>query len=106
MSTTLVGRPRRAIVAWVRETQPNCHLCGYPIDLAYDGRRHPLGSCVDELLPRSRGGSSLDRNNVRHAHRVCNGSRGVKPVTPDVRARCRSLVAALLASGPASERPL
>lgn len=85
------GRPRRTATARVRATQPNCWLCGYPIDLTLDRQRHPLGSCVDEILPVHYGGSITDPANLGHAHRVCNTSRGIKPITPEVRARCRAL---------------
>lgn len=89
-------RARRATIAHVRATQPNCHLCGYGIDLSRDSQRDPLASCVDELTPRACGGSATDLTNVAHAHRICNGSRGIKPITPDVRARCRALVESIL----------
>lgn len=96
-SGQLKVRARRALIAHVRATQPNCHLCGLPIDLTRDAQRDPLASCVDELVPRSRGGSALDLTNVGHAHRICNGSRGAKPITPEVRARCRALMSKLQA---------
>ena len=93
---SLRTRARRATIAHVRKTQPDCHLCGYPIDLTLDAQRHPLASSVDEVHLRSRGGSATDLTNVAHAHRICNGSRGIKPITPDVRARCRALVESIL----------
>lgn len=82
---------RRRATAQVRATQPNCHLCGIAIDLTLDRQRHPLSSCVDEILPRHHGGSPLDPANLGHAHRVCNTSRGTQPITPEVRQRCREL---------------
>lgn len=88
----LGGRPRQRVVAYVRATQPHCHLCRYVIDLSLDRHRHPLASCVDELIPRKYGGSALDYSNVAHAHRLCNGMRGVKPITPELRQRCRNAV--------------
>lgn len=93
----LVGRPRRRLTALVRARESHCHLCGYPIDLSLDRLRHPLASCIDELRPRHHGGNPLDPTNCRHAHRVCNGSRGTQPITPEVQARCRTLVEAELA---------
>ena len=84
-------RRRHAILAHVRATQPDCHLCGLWIDQTLDAQRHPLASCVDELVPRAYGGSPTDPGNVAHAHRVCNGSRGTQPITPEVRERCRTL---------------
>ena len=85
------GRPRRRATAHVRATQPLCHLCGLPIDLTLDRHRHPLGSTIDEVIPVHHGGSTTDPNNLRHAHRCCNTSRGTKPITPEVRARCQHL---------------
>ena len=90
---------RRRIIAQVRAEEPYCWLCGYPIDLARDAQRDPLGSVVDEVIPRSRGGSPLDRANVRHAMRLCNGIRGTKPVTPELQARCREAVERHMSAG-------
>lgn len=88
---------RRRLAADIRASEPYCHLCGYPISLDLDRQRHPLASCIDEIIPRSQGGSAIDRANTAHAHALCNGSRGTKPITAEVRARCRELVAAHLA---------
>jgi len=93
----LAGHRRRLAIAQVRASQPNCHLCQLPIDQSLDRQRHPLGSVVDEVLPRSHGGSAVDPANLRHAHRLCNGSRGTKPITVAVRVRCRALVVTHLA---------
>lgn len=92
----LNGRPRQRLLAQVRAEEERCHLCGHPVDLTLDRQRHPLGSTVDELTPRSQGGDPLDRANCRHAHRTCNELRGTRPVTPDVQAECRRAVDALL----------
>lgn len=100
-----VGRPRRRVIAEVRATEPNCHLCGYPIDLALDYQRHALASTVDELVPVADGGSTTDRANCRHAHRCCNSSRNKHPITDEVRRRCRTLAEEhLAASGPSLVR--
>ena len=88
----LNSHARRKLVAHVRATQPDCHLCGYPIRLDLDAQRHPLASCVDELVPRSHGGSPVDPGNVAHAHRLCNGLRCTEPITPALRRRCRAAV--------------
>lgn len=88
----LNGRPRQRLLAQVRDEEPNCHLCGRPIDLTLDTQRHPLASCVDELVPRSLGGSAIDRSNCRHAHRLCNEIRGIQGVTPTLHAVCRARV--------------
>lgn len=66
-----------------------CVICGGPVDKSLgkmpgqhatncrgDGcpgcRWDPGSPVVDELVPRSRGGDPLDRNNTRLAHRSCN----------------------------------
>ena len=101
------GRPRRTATAAVRASQPVCHLCGLPVDLTLQrtGRgKHPLSSCIDEIVPVIRGGSITDPANLGHAHSVCNNSRGTHPLVPrdpgwpqrtkdpeEVRARCRHL---------------
>ncbi len=92
MGRELRSHSRRKLLAYIRSTQPNCHLCGRLIDLGLDAQRHPLASCGDELVPRSRGGSPIDAGNVAHAHRLCNGIRGAKPITPALRQRCRDAV--------------
>jgi 5-methylcytosine-specific restriction endonuclease McrA len=75
----LSGRPRRRLVAQVRMEEPNCWLCGYPIDLTLPPS-HFMSSTVDEVIPRSRSvdrrRAALDRANCRHAHRLCNSQRG------------------------------
>jgi len=72
------GRPRRRATAQVRAEEPNCWLCGFPIDLSLP-RNSKWGSTIDEILPLSKGGSTTDRANLRHAHRSCNSSRGNGP---------------------------
>lgn len=89
-------RARRRLAAQVRAEEPACWLCGLPIDTTLDRQRHPLGSVIDEITPRSAGGSALDRSNVHHAHRLCNGIRCTKPVTGRLRAACRAAVLDLL----------
>lgn len=70
-----------------------CYWCGHPIDYTLDSERHPLAFTCDELHPISRGGDPLDPTNLVASHRVCNGSRGTKPDTLEVRARCRAVYA-------------
>jgi hypothetical protein len=89
-------RRRRQVVAQVRAEEPYCHLCGYPIDLTRDRHRDPLASCIDELTPRAHGGDPLNRHQCRHAHRWCNGSRGTRPITPQLKEACRAHIAHLL----------
>lgn len=73
------GRPRRRLIEQVRREEPNCWLCGKPIDLSLPPN-HPMGSTVDELVPLSLvedpRRAALTRAGCRHAHRSCNSSRG------------------------------
>ena len=80
----LHGRSRRELCERVRREQPNCWLCGKPIDLSLNRQTHPMGSTIDEVIPRS---LSADKwraahtySNLRHAHRECNTSKGNRPV--------------------------
>lgn len=110
LEQSITGRPRERAKARVRaERPPVCWLCGYPIDLTADPHRDPLAHAVDEIIPRSRGGSAVDDANLMPAHRWCNGSRGTKPMDPadpawrkrttepeEVRTRCRKHIEQLL----------
>lgn len=96
MTGTLKGHRRRQVLAHHRATGAPCNLCGLPIDLSLDPQRHPLASCVDELVPRKHGGDPLDLTNTAHTHRLCNGKRGTKPITEQLRAECRRAVLAQL----------
>lgn len=90
------GHRRRELRARVLAEEGTCHVCGKPVDksLTYSwgehGPRcagngcpgcvpHPMRAEVDEVIPRSQGGSPLDRDNCRLAHRTCNRERSVKP---------------------------
>ena len=64
------GRKRMRMAALVKETYPPiCWLCHAPItsDAEYS---------IDHVLPRSKGGSVWDIDNLRPAHLRCNLSRG------------------------------
>jgi ribosomal protein L37E len=87
---------RRRVQAQVRAEEPYCAACGYPIDQTRCRQTDPLGSVVDEIIARNHGGSAEDRANCRHMHRLCNGIRGTKPLTPEVRTRCRTSITRLL----------
>ena len=87
--TGLKGRPRRNVIATVRSLGQPCWLCGYPIDLNLDTQRDPLGSSIDEVIPRSHDGDPLDLANLRHAHRICNSRRGTQPVTAELQESLR-----------------
>lgn len=78
MGNSLKGRPRRRAIAQVRAEEPTCWLCGFPIDLRLP-HNSKWSSTIDEVVPRSKGGSTTDRANLRHAHRSCNSSRGNRP---------------------------
>ena len=92
---TLKGHRRRQVLAHHRASGAPCHLCRLPIDLSLDPQRHPLAFCVDELVPRKHHGDPLDLTNTAPAHRLCNGKRGTKPITEELRNACRTAVLAL-----------
>ncbi|MDO4596869.1 MAG: HNH endonuclease [Coriobacteriaceae bacterium] len=84
------GAARRKIRAWLKAQHRPCHICGMPID--YDlPAGDPMSFEVDELVPVSKGGSPIARDNVDAAHRICNQKRGNKSLSqlkrPEVRAR-------------------
>ncbi len=83
----LKGRARLALLARVRREEPNCWLCGYPIDLSLNMQTHPMGSTVDEIIPRSKSVDRMraarTRSNVHHCHRSCNSARGNDLVTEE-----------------------
>lgn len=85
------GRPRTRLVNLVHERDTHCHLCRLPLIKELRGTNHPLAPTVDELVPIIRDGDPLDPDNCRAACRCCNTSRGPKPLTPEVYARCRTL---------------
>lgn len=108
LEQSLTGRPRERAKAQVAQRPPYCHLCGLLIDMQADRQRDPLAFAVDEIVPRSRGGSAVDDANLGAAHRHCNTSRHDHPLVswdpawPDrkyepeeVRARCRRTITAL-----------
>ena len=78
------GSARRKLRHWLRSQGRPCWICrAFGLDGTIDYElpaRHPFSFEVDELVPISRGGSPLDRNNVDAAHRVCNQWRGNRSV--------------------------
>jgi 5-methylcytosine-specific restriction endonuclease McrA len=50
-------------------------LCGHPIDKSLK-TPHPLSAEVDEIVPISKGGSPIARDNVQLVHRACNQRKG------------------------------
>ena len=69
------GHARRQVRAWLRAQGLPCAICGRPIDYSLQAG-DPMSFEVDEIVPVSRGGSSIDRANVQPAHRICNQRRG------------------------------
>lgn len=97
------GHRRREIRKRVLAEEHDCALCDKPVDKTLSFIRgqhgprcrggdctgcvpHPLRPEVDEDLPRSRGGSPLDRANTRLMHRVCNKWKGTMTLA-EARAR-------------------
>jgi hypothetical protein len=102
----LKGRPRRRVCEQVRARHAPCAMCGYPINQALPRhpRPHKLSSVVDEWIPRVLGGDPLDPANLVELHHLCNAIKGARLVTPDLQARCRRRVEALLAGRQPSTR--
>lgn len=70
---------RDALVRRVKALGEPCWICGLPIDAALPAG-HPLAFELDELVPVSKGGSPVDFENCRGAHRCCNQWRGNRSV--------------------------
>ena len=83
------GHRRRELRRRVLTEEHTCALCGQPVDKTLTTlpgqhgpkcntptctgcKPHPHRAEVDEDLPRSRGGSPLQRNNCHLMHRACN----------------------------------
>lgn len=72
---TANGHRRRQLRRWLAAQGGPCALCGGEIDYTLPAG-HPLAFEVDEIVPVSRGGDPLDRDNVQPAHRICNERKG------------------------------
>ncbi|MGW2720660.1 HNH endonuclease [Streptomyces sp. NPDC001492] len=70
------GRPCRRLVTAQKALGLPCWRCGHNIPPDVDGRRHRLAFILDHYVPLSKGGSLLDPENARSAHRRCNSARG------------------------------
>ena len=87
------GHRRDQVIRRVKREENECWLCGEPVDKtlglmlgAHSPRcakpecagcvPHPKSATVDEVIPVSLGGSAIDRQNCRLAHRDCNIRRG------------------------------
>ena len=82
------GHRRRQLRARVLATEQTCawEHCEWP-DQQIDKTlppNHPLAGEVDEIIPVSRGGDPLARDNCRllHRQRICNQRRGNGTRTP------------------------
>jgi 5-methylcytosine-specific restriction endonuclease McrA len=69
------GHRRRALRNRVLREETHCALCNRPVDITLP-HLDPWSATLDEIVPISRGGNPLDRDNVRLAHRRCNRLRG------------------------------
>jgi 5-methylcytosine-specific restriction endonuclease McrA len=56
-----------------------CYLCGRKIDLLLKAG-NPGAPEMEDIIPVSQGGNPLDPDNLRPAHKSCNGRKGDKPV--------------------------
>lgn len=87
------GGRRRKLTRRVILSENTCGICGQPVDKSLDRlpgvhnpscrnpacsgcKLHPLRAEVDEILPVSKGGSPIQRSNMRLTHRICNQRRG------------------------------
>lgn len=66
---------RARAVRAVRDQRLPCAICGHPIDYTLAARTR-WSFTVDEIVPRSVGGSATDPANLRPAHQTCNSRRG------------------------------
>jgi 5-methylcytosine-specific restriction endonuclease McrA len=69
-----VGQAWNRLRKQVLAEEPNCWLCGQPVDYHAVPRTRWAPS-VDHIVPLIRGGSPLDRGNLHTAHHGCNASR-------------------------------
>lgn len=82
MSGVRSGNPRRAnghrrsqLRLWWKAQGLPCAICGQEID--YDlPAGNPMSFEVDEIVPVSKGGDPLSKENTRPTHRLCNERRG------------------------------
>ena len=69
------GHRRDQIRKRVLSEESNCWLCGEPVDTTLPPHQ-PGSPEVHEIIPVSRGGDPLDRDNCRLTHRLCNDRQG------------------------------
>lgn len=68
------GHRRNKLRQRVLAEETHCWICGHPVDVTL-GPGLDASPEVDELIPVSRGGNPLDRDNTRLTHRACNRGR-------------------------------
>ncbi len=66
------ARIKRALAA----TERVCWLCLEPLDFSIADWKDPGYVVIDEYLPVSKGGDSLDISNCHLVHSRCNGRKG------------------------------
>ena len=91
------GHRRRQLRKRVLNEETHCALCDQRVDktLTYiTGKHgpschtttctgcvpHPMRAEVDEIVPRARGGSPIERTNTCLMHRQCNRFKGTMPL--------------------------
>ena len=74
-TTNANGHRRRQLTARIKATSTHCALCHQPLRPELEWP-HDWCTVVDEDLPRSRGGSPLDRENTSAMHNRCNRFKG------------------------------
>lgn len=83
------GNARTKLRRWLMAQGRPCWICrAFGRDGTIDytlPRGHPYAFEVDELIPISKGGSPIDRNNVDATHRRCNQWRSNKSVATVLR---------------------
>lgn len=75
------GHRRRELRTRVLAEETHCAICHQPVDTALK-TPDPWSAEVDEIIPVSRGGDPLARDNTRLTHRRCNRARSNKPDGP------------------------
>lgn len=80
------GHRYRQLCAQVRASEPDCWVCGRPIDLTL---RFPnrWSWSLDHVVPLMAGGDPLARSNAHSAHLTCNVGRGNRDRAALARAR-------------------
>lgn len=72
------GHRRRQMRARIKAANPNCYICGQPIDYTLKPP-NPWSYVVDETIPLARGGT-LTYHNSGAAHRWCNQVKGTHSI--------------------------